>query len=255
MTASGLTLTGADAADYVVIPQIATADITAAQLFYAPVATSRLYGSNNPVFTGTVSGLVGGDTLASVATGSATFTSPATSASDVGTFAIDGSGLTLTGGNYTLAQSAGSSSALTITPAPLTYASSGASRTYGSANPVFTGSVNGLVLGQTLASVATGTPSFTSSATSASNVGVYAITGSGLTLDTGDYTLTQAGGNSSAFSIAPATLSYAATSGITRAYGSGNPTFAGSVTGFVNGETLEFGHHGPPFVLQSGNSL
>jgi filamentous hemagglutinin family protein len=238
VTASGLTLTGADAADYVVIPQIATADITAAQLFYAPVATSRLYGSNNPVFTGTVSGLVGGDTLASVATGSATFTSPATSASDVGTFAIDGSGLTLTGGNYTLAQSAGSSSALTITPAPLTYASSGASRTYGSANPVFTGSVNGLVLGQTLASVATGTPSFTSSATSASNVGVYAITGSGLTLDTGDYTLTQAGGNSSAFSIAPATLSYAATSGITRAYGSGNPTFAGSVTGFVNGETL-----------------
>jgi hypothetical protein len=229
---------GADAGNYTVTPQTTTANITPAPLFYEPVATTRLYGSNNPIFAGTVGGLVGGDTLASVATGSAAFTSPATSASNVGAYAIDGSGLTLTSGNYTLNQPEGNASALTITPAPLTYVSSSASRTYGSANPVFTGTVTGLVLDQTLASVATGSATFSSTASSVSNVGSYAVNGSGLTLNTGNYTLTQAQGNSSAFTITPATLTYLATSGITRTYGSSNPIFTGSVTGFVNGQTI-----------------
>ncbi len=237
VTASGLTLTGTDAGNYTLTPQTTTANITPAQLFYEPVATTRLYGSNNPVFAGTVGGLVGGDTLASVATGAAAFTSPATSASNVGTYAIDGLGLTLTGGNYILEQAEGNASALAITPALLTYTGSSVSRSYGSANPVFTGAVTGLVLGQTLASVATGSAIFTSPTTSASNVGTYAVNGSGLTLISANYTLQQAEGNASALSIAPALLTYTG-SNVSRSYGSANPVFTGAVTGLVLGQTL-----------------
>ena len=234
---SGLSLMGADAGNYTFTPQTTTANITAAQLFYEPVATTRLYGSNNPVFAGTVSGLVGGDTLASVASGSATFTSPATSASDVGSYAINGLGLTLTGGNYTLAQAEGNASALTITPAPLTYTSTSVNRTYGSANSVFTGIVTGLVLDQSLASVATGSATFASSATPTSNIGAYAINGSGLTLTNSNYTLEQAAGNAVALTITPAPLTYTS-SAASRTYGSANPAFTGTITGLVLDQTL-----------------
>ena len=70
---------------------------------------------------------------------------------------------------------------LTIGQATLTYTANPSSRLYGAANPPFTGTVTGVVNGDTLESVTTGEAIFTSLANNLSNVGNYAITGSGLT--------------------------------------------------------------------------
>lgn len=106
--------------------------------------------------------------------------------------------------NYTFPSSAAGPGQ--ITAATLLYVANPVSRTYGSANPAFTGGVTGLEPGDTLSGVTTGTLTFTSSATAASSVGSYAITGAGLTVDTSDYVLAQAAGNATALTITPAAV-------------------------------------------------
>src|SRR6202020_2692493 len=98
-----------------------------------------------------------------------------------------GSGLTANNSNYTFIQAAGNATALTITPATLTYNANTASSVYGSAIPTLSGTVTGFVNGQTQGSATTGTLAFNSPATSTSNVGSYAINGSGLTANNGNY--------------------------------------------------------------------
>jgi filamentous hemagglutinin family protein len=211
--------------------------INAAQLTYTADIASRTYGSVNPTFTGTVSGFVGGDTLASATTGTAAFSSPATTTSSVGSYAINGSGLTASNGNYTFQQASGNATALTIDPAVLTYTANYVSRTYGSANPALTGTVTGFVNGDTQSSATTGSLSFSTAATATSNVGAYAINGSGLTTNS-NYILQQAASNATALTINPATLTYTANTS-NRTYGDANPAFTGTVTGFVNGDTKD----------------
>jgi hypothetical protein len=91
--------------------------ITPATLTYLADASSRVYGDANPVFTGTVTGFVSTDTEVNATTGTRLFTSAATSTSDVGHYAINGSGLTANNGNYHFIQAASNNSALSITPA------------------------------------------------------------------------------------------------------------------------------------------
>ncbi|HEY3456790.1 MAG TPA: MBG domain-containing protein, partial [Bryobacteraceae bacterium] len=210
--------------------------INPAALLYTANPAARSYGSANPVLSGTVTGFVNGDTQGSATTGTLSFSTSATSASNVGNYAINGSGLTAVGGNYTLQQAAGNATALTINPVALTYTADPAARTYGAANPAFTGSLTGFVNGETQASATTGTLSFTSPAGAGSNVGTYAINGSGLTANNGNYTFQQAAGNASALTIDPATLTYTAAAA-SRSYGSSNPALSGSISGFVNGDT------------------
>ncbi|TKC65689.1 hypothetical protein FBD94_03895, partial [Pedobacter hiemivivus] len=210
--------------------------ITPATLTYNATSGSRSYGSANPIFTGSVTGFVNGETLASATTGTLVFTTGATATSNVGTYAINGSGLTANNSNYVLVQAAGNATALSITPAILTYFATSASRSYGSTNPIFTGSVTGFANGENQASATTGTFAFTTAATATSNVGNYAINGSGLTANNGNYIFIQASVNSTALSIHPAILTYTANLK-SRTYGSANPAFSGTLTGFVNGET------------------
>jgi hypothetical protein len=211
--------------------------INPATLTYTANASNRTYGDANPSFTGTVSGFVNGDTLASATTGTTVFSSPATAASNVGTYAINGSGLTANNGNYTLQQAAGNATVLTIDPALLTYTANSVSRTYGGANPALTGTISGFVNGDTQSSATTGTTVFSSPATAASSVGSYAINGSGLTANNGNYTFQQASGNATALIIDPAVLTYTANAAA-RTYGDANPSFTGTISGFVNGDTL-----------------
>ncbi len=237
ITGSGLTVTNSN---YTLVEASGNATaftINPAVLTYTATPASRTYGANNPSFTGSVSGFVNGDTLGSATTGSAAFTSPASAASNVGSYAINGGGLTANFGNYTFAQAAGNATALTIGPALLTYNATSASRTYGATNPTFTGSVSGFVNGDTLSSATSGSAAFTSSASAASNVGSYAINGAGLTANFGNYTFAQADANANALTINPAVLTYNATP-VSRTYGAANPTLTGTVTGFVNGDTL-----------------
>jgi hypothetical protein len=63
----------------------------------------------------------------------------------VGSYAIDGSGLSAQ--NYVFVQAQTNADALTIDPATLTYVADAVSRTYGEDNPAFTGTVTGFVNG------------------------------------------------------------------------------------------------------------
>jgi hypothetical protein len=218
---------------------------------YTALATSSIYGGALPTLSGSVgaTGLVNGDTLAGVTTGTAAWATPATSASPVGSYAITGSGLAGNSANYTFsfAQAAGNATALSITPAPLTvtYSATAASSTYGAAIPTVTGTVGstGLVNGDTLSGITTGTAAWATTATSTSGAGNYAITGSGLAGNSGNYTFSfvQDAINATAYKINPAALTVTYTAkAATKVYGAANPTLSGTVaaTGLVNGDLL-----------------
>ena len=213
--------------------------ITPAPLTYLANPISRTYGKGNGSITGVLSGIQVGDTQATVASGKLKFSTAATNASNVGSYAINGSGLAVISGNYmsAIGQDAANATALTITPAQLTYKADKASRTYGAADPVFTGTVTGFVLGQDLNSATTGTLLFTTAADITSNVGKYAIDGSGLTANFGNYYFAQANSNAKALTIDPAILTYIADP-TSRAFGTAYPVFTGTVTGFVLGQDL-----------------
>src|SRR6185295_18332574 len=121
--------------------------ITPATLVYTANPASRVYGGANPAFSGTVTGFIAGENQASATTGALAFISPATPASNVGSYAINGSGLSAA--NYVFVQAASNATALTITQATLTYVANLTSRTYGTVNPAFGGAVTGFVNGDT----------------------------------------------------------------------------------------------------------
>jgi autotransporter-associated beta strand protein len=91
----------------------------------------------------------------------------------------------------------------TITTATLTYTATGVHRNYGSANPTFLGSITGFASGDNQGNATTGTLTFTSSATTGSAAGSYAINGSGPTANNGNYTFAQADGNATALTVDP----------------------------------------------------
>ena len=97
----------------------ANGTIIAATLTYTANSTNKVYGAAVPVLTGSASGFVGTDTQGNATTGTLLFTTPATSTSDVGSYAIDGSGLTANFGNYTFMQAAGNATALTVAALPV----------------------------------------------------------------------------------------------------------------------------------------
>ncbi|ODU53054.1 MAG: hypothetical protein ABS98_02005 [Lysobacteraceae bacterium SCN 69-48] len=105
------------------------------------------------------------------------------------------------------------------------------SREYGLANPTFTYTVSGAVLGDTLANVASGVPG--TNAGIGSDVGQYPILGN-FTSNAG-YRLQILPG---VLTVTPATLLFTADA-VTRYLGMPNPPFGGAVTGFRNGDTLE----------------
>ncbi|MGC8541899.1 MAG: beta strand repeat-containing protein, partial [Phycisphaerae bacterium] len=126
------------ASNYIIPSSIAfsgygTIDAAELILSYNANPVSREYGSANPTLTGTVSGFVGSDTLASTTTGTLSFTTTATISSPVGVYPIIGSGLTLDSGNandYVLVQAPGNAAAFTVTPAPLNISIIGVTKIY-----------------------------------------------------------------------------------------------------------------------------
>ncbi len=93
----------------------------------------------------------------------------------------------------------------TINPATLTYTANAASMTYGASVPALSGTVSGFISGENQGNATTGTLSFTTPATPSSSVGTYAINGSGLTANNGNYSFTQAAANATALTIQPLT--------------------------------------------------
>jgi len=150
----------------------------------------------------TLPGVVSGDTV--------TLNNPASGTYDTwnqGTGkTVTVTGLAISGAsatNYTLSSSSTSGAVGTISAATLTYTANPANMIYGSAVPGLSGSVGGFVGSDTPANATTGTLAFTTPATSSSSVGLYAINGSGLTANNGNYAFVQAGVNATALSLLP----------------------------------------------------
>ena len=90
--------------------------ITPATLTYIANPVAIYQWTSLPRLTGTVTGFVPGDTLASATTGTLVF-SPGTSTSNTaGTFASAGSGLTATSGDYVFVQAPSNAAALVVLP-------------------------------------------------------------------------------------------------------------------------------------------
>ena len=98
---SGITLSGANASQYILAVPTATADILPATVTVAADDQTRAYGAANPTLTSTFSGFVNGETLAtSDITGSPSLTTTATTTSAAGSYPIVTVAGTLASANY-----------------------------------------------------------------------------------------------------------------------------------------------------------
>ncbi len=98
--------------------QTAAATITKATLTYTANPASSNTGNAPTGLSGTVSGFVKDENQNTATTGNLEWTTPATSASSPGSYAINGTGLNAN--NYSFSQAAGNSTALTLTMAQTT---------------------------------------------------------------------------------------------------------------------------------------
>ncbi|MDR3478349.1 MAG: MBG domain-containing protein, partial [Gammaproteobacteria bacterium] len=177
--------------------------VNPASLTVAANNANKTYGQT-VTFSGsefTPTGLQNSETIGSVNLTSAGAISTANvSSSPYSIVASLATGGTFNPANYSISYTNGN---LTVNPATLTYTANQASRFFGAENPAFSGTVSGFVLGQTQSTATTGVLAFITAATVSSNAGQYAINGSGLTANLGNYIFTQAAKNASALTINP----------------------------------------------------
>jgi hypothetical protein len=204
-TPSGLTVTftyngsanvPTNAGSYTVIGTINNANYqgsTTSTMVIAQVSGSVTLGGLSQTYTGAAKAATATTTPSGLAV-SFTYNGSATVPTSAGSYTVVG---TINDANYQ-----GSATAtLVINAATLTYTANAASMTYGSAVSGLSGSVSGFVGTDNQGNATTGTLTFTSSATSSSGVGSYAINGTGLAANNGNYTFVQAAGNATALTI------------------------------------------------------
>jgi hypothetical protein len=215
ITPSGLT-----SSNYTVAFNAGTLSVTKAPLSVTADNKIKTYGAADPTFTAGFSGFVNGDTSSALGGALALVRAPG---ENVGSYLITPSGLTSS--NYTIAFNTGT---LTINKASLSVTADAKSKTYGAVDPALTVSYAGFVNGDTPAALG-GT--LTINRAAGENVNSYLITPGGLT--SGNYTITF---NTGTFTINKAPLSVTADSK-TKTFGTIDPAFTASYSGFVNGET------------------
>jgi hypothetical protein len=201
-----------------------TLTVTARSITVTADAQSRTYGDANPGLTYLVggSGLVNGDTL----TGN--LATAATSASDVGDYAItQGTLINANNSNYAITYVGNT---LTITARPITITANAASSVYGDTpNLTYNLTSGNLVGSDTLSG------SLASTGTSSSDVGSYSITQGTLAAST-NYTVTYVGTNSLTIMARPITVTANAASSV---YGdTPNLTYTVGGSGLVNHDSL-----------------
>jgi filamentous hemagglutinin family protein len=205
----------------------------AGTLVFTPASTTKIYGDTFANFNGTVSGLRQGVSGAYQGdgginwTGSPVFNSSGLAATaGVGTYAITLSGLTGING-YSVDTSA--TGTLSVLARLLTIAVDPLSRLYGNANPTLTYTVGGLVNGDTLSGA------LATSATTASNVGSYAISQGSLSAGS-NYVLAFSGAD---LTVTPRSLTVTVDA-LSRLYGNANPalTYTLGGDGLAGSDTL-----------------
>ncbi|HKW74951.1 MAG TPA: MBG domain-containing protein, partial [Terriglobales bacterium] len=209
--------------NYAVTITNGTLTVTQAPLSVTAANASRVYGDANPTFTGTITGLLNGDVI------TATYSTTATPASAVGTYAITPTLVDPNGklGNYAVTSNNGT---LTVTPAPLTVTAANATRAFGAANPVFTGSIAGIKNADNISAT------YSTTATATSPVGSYPITPALVdpTGKLGNYAVTLVNGS---LTVTNSVLTVTAANA-SRFYGDANPVFTGTITGIQNGDNI-----------------
>jgi len=200
-----------------------TLTVNPAPLSVTAANASRAYGAPNPAFTGTITGIKNGDNI------TATYSTTATTTSAPGTYPITPALVDPAGKlpNYAVTVNNG---VLTVGTAVLSVTAGNATRAYGDANPVFTGTITGLQNGDNI------TATYVTTADPTSPIGTYTITP--VLSDPGNklanYTLVLTNGTLTV-TAAPLTVTAANAS---RLYGDPNPAFTGTITGIKNGDNI-----------------
>ncbi|MBX2895920.1 MAG: gliding motility-associated C-terminal domain-containing protein [Cyclobacteriaceae bacterium] len=219
-----ISLSGGTALNYGIILQNGTLTIAKANLTVTANNQTRSYGAVNPALTFAYTGFVNGETAAVIDVPPVAVTT-ATITSNAGTYPINFSGGS--DNNYNLNLVSGN---LTVTKAVLNASVINTNRTYGAPNPTFVINYSGFLNGDDADDIDT-PPVATTTANAVSSVGTYPITVSG-GVD-----------NNYAFNYTGATLTItkaivtATANNTSRAYGSANPVFTITYSGFLNGET------------------
>ena len=224
---------GASLANYTVVYVNGTLTVGKAVLTVTANNQNIAYGAALPTYTTTLTGFLNGDTQATAVTGSAALsTTPATPV-NAGTYPINAAIGTLASANYSFSFVPGT---LTIGQATLTVTAANASRAYGAANPTFSASATGALPGDTF----TFTESTT--ATTSSPVGTYAIVPLAAGASLANYTVVYVNGT---LTVGKAVLTVTANNQ-NIAYGAALPTYTTTLTGFLNGDTQATAVTGSP---------
>ncbi|MBS0631129.1 MAG: putative Ig domain-containing protein [Verrucomicrobia bacterium] len=207
--------------------------ISPATLTLSVNAATKPYGSDNPVLTAKYLGFLNGETD-TVVTGAPVLSTTAVKSSPVGNYPITVTAGTLAAANYVFnTTSVLSSNQLTVTKAPLTVRVTDQARAYGAANATPVVTYAGFVLEET-ASVLSGAPVATHTATVASPAGAYTIALGAGTLAATNYSFTLVPGT---LTVNQAALTVTADAK-SKTYGAANPALTVTISGFANGENL-----------------
>ena len=179
-----------------------------------------------PTLTASYTGFVNDDSSANLTT-QPTLTTTATAASPVAGNPYVITASDAVDSDYSITYAAGT---LNVTPVALTITADSQTKLYGAGLPTLTASYTGFVNGDTAASL-DASPTFTTTATAASDTGNYSITASGA-VDS-NYTISYVGGT---LTVTAASLTITADNQ-TKVYGAAMPALTASYSGFVNGDT------------------
>jgi len=130
VTVTGLSLTGAQAANYSLTPLTLSATITAKILTVQADDKTRIFGRANPPLTATITGFAAGDSAATALIGRAALTTAARAASQAGAYPIAAAAGTLraSNGNYGFAFQKGVMTVIAVPGAPSRVAVTAGSR-------------------------------------------------------------------------------------------------------------------------------
>jgi len=214
-----------DPQNYASVSATTTIDVVRAPLTVRALDSSKPFGAALPPFTATASGFVNGDSMTSLG-GTLTFSTPATAASPVGTYAVTPAGLTSS--NYAIVFTAGT---LTVTPATTAVIVSS------SANP--SGANQGVTFSASVSVVAgagnpTGTIEFRDGSTRLGTIALAAGAASLATngLSTGSHTITAIYSGDPSFAASSQSMTHvvntSSTSSTVAVTSSANPATSGS---------------------------
>ncbi len=220
-----ITVTGGTSTNYSISRVNGSLSITKASLLVKADNQTRAYGDANPTLTITYQTFLNGDTPAVLDT------PPTISTTAGNTTGVGGVAITVSGGNDNNYDFTYQNGTLTISKAPLTLTADNHSRPYFTVNPTLTITYTGLKNSETSA-VFTTQPGISTTGTQSSNAGTYPITVSGGAAANYSFNTYNAG----TLTITKIALTAKADDQL-RVYGSNNPTFTITYTGFVNSET------------------